>query len=92
MLSLVAIDATSARLDGTLDIGAMKDAKPLLSGACATGVRRFDLSGLELIDTAGVQLLHWLKTYHAKDLTLVGAPKAVQRTFALIGLETMVSP
>lgn len=71
----------------------MKDAKPLLSNACATGVRRFDLSGLEmLIDTAGVQLLHWLKTYQAKDLTLVGAPKAVQRTFALIGLEAMVSP
>lgn len=92
MLSLVALDATSARLDGALDIGAMKEAKPLLSSACATGVRRFDLSGLELIDTAGVQLLHWLKTYQAKDLTLVGAPKAVQRTFALIGLEQMVSP
>lgn len=92
MLSLVAIDGSSARLAGTLDIGAMKDAKPLLSNACATGVRRFDLSGLELIDTAGVQLLHWLKTYQAKDLTLVAAPKAVLRTFALIGLETMVSP
>lgn len=92
MFSLVAIDGSSARLAGTLDIGAMKDAKPLLANACATGVRRFDLSGLELIDTAGVQLLHWLKTYQAKELTLVGAPRAVQRTFALIGFETMVSP
>lgn len=92
MFSLVATDATSSRLAGTLDIGAMKEAKPLLSGACASGVRRFDLSGLELIDTAGVQLLHWLKTYQAKDLTLVGAPRAIQRTFALIGLGHLVSP
>lgn len=92
MFSLVAIDGSSVRLAGTLDLGAMKEAKLQLSNACATGVRRFDLSGLELIDTAGVQLLHWLKTYQAKDLMLVGAPKGVQRTFALIGLETMVSP
>lgn len=92
MLSLVTLDATSARLDGALDLGAMKDAKPLLASACATGVRRFDLSGLELIDTAGVQLLHWLKTFQANDLRLVGASKAVQRTFALIGLEPMVAP
>lgn len=91
MLSLSAIDSTSARLDGTLDIGAMKQAKPLLSQACEMGVRRFDLSGLELVDTAGVQLLFWLQTFHTKDLKLVGASKAVQRTFALIGLEAMVS-
>ncbi|MER2560095.1 MAG: STAS domain-containing protein [Myxococcaceae bacterium] len=92
MLSLVAIDGSSARLTGALDVGAMKEAKPLLTTACAGGVRRLDLSGLELIDTAGVQLLHWLKTYEVKDLALVGAPKAVVRTFALIGLEKLVSP
>lgn len=92
MVSLVAIDGSSARLTGALDVGAMKEAKPLLTSACASGVRRFDLSGLELIDTAGVQLLHWLKTYEVKDLALVGAPKAVVRTFALIGLEGMVTP
>jgi ABC-type transporter Mla MlaB component len=78
--------ADALALVGDLDIYAVRDAKPALEAA-----QRVDLSQVEAIDGAGVQLLAW---WRANDpgRELLAPSRAVSTACAAIGLGALLEP
>jgi ABC-type transporter Mla MlaB component len=88
-------ERATAALHGSLEISSVVQDRELLAAELVRGFRRFELSGLELVDTAGVQLLWWLRRAErvkGVELELVGAPPAIRAVFGAIGLDGLVSP
>lgn len=80
------------RIEGELTIYRAAELKPVLLGALANGARQaeFDLSAVEEVDTAGVQLLLLaLREAQARGIGLsLGAPSAAVRdAFGLLALD-----
>lgn len=74
------------RLVGELDIYAVRDARPALDQAAAV-----DLSQVESIDGAGVQLLAWWRAQQP-GRRVASASRAVTTACAALGLEALLEP
>lgn len=82
------LDNGVLQLDGELGIYLAAELKPLLLGS---GIHALDLSAVELLDTAGVQLL-LLAVRAAQEegrtLRVSAASQPVRAVIALLGLES----
>ena len=85
--------APSVQLEGELTIYAVTEAKALLQSALdEEPCLQLNLSGLEELDTAGVQLLIWLKQEarrRGKTLVLYAHSPAVQEVFDLLKVASL---
>lgn len=75
---------------GELDIAAADGLRARLAERRATEGLELDLSGLEFMDTSGIQVV--VEAYRSArddgfDLRIVRAPQSVQRVFEISGLE-----
>lgn len=81
-------DEPCLRLEGELTIYSVAEARDLLSAALDPGpVLQLNLSAVEELDTAGVQLLVWLKQEarrRGRTLVLTGHSPAVVEVFDLL--------
>ena len=86
-----AITATVIRLDGELTIYRAAELKPMLLPLPAgEGAVEIDLSGVDEIDTAGVQLLLLARREAQgleRELKLVGRSRAVDDALTLLNLQ-----
>jgi anti-anti-sigma factor len=80
--------APSLQLEGELTIYAVAEARARLSGALDQGpALQLNLAGVEELDTAGLQLLVWLKQEarrRGRTLTLFAHSPAVLEVFDLL--------
>lgn len=82
-------------LSGALVIHEAQEQATRLRAARAAGVRRFDLSALRAIDTAGVQLLVALAKEGVQSepgLELFGCPVHVREAVRSLGLDAALEP
>lgn len=84
------LEGSTFRVDGALDIRTVKDAHAAMMKA-SKKPNHFDAGGLEMLDTAGVQLLYWLSRQHGGKLSITNASAPVKSTLKQAGFEGWMS-
>ncbi|WP_034411067.1 STAS domain-containing protein [Derxia gummosa] len=80
-------------IDGELTLERVSELQIFLSGRVDQGDNRFDLSGVQMIDGAGVQLLLALDaslSAAGRQIELVDVPPCVSEALAVCGLDNQL--
>lgn len=90
MLELTETAPDTLSLRGALDVKTVAQARDALEARLARPLT-LNLSALESVDTAGVQLLTWLKRRPGVNVQVVASSEAARTAFHALGLDAEVA-